>query len=322
MVAFYWLTLGYVVAPVLLGLLCRSLVKHQLVPDFFNRAPARFRALDQKVLLAGGIVVFLGLTGIVAGHKALGGDAPFWVMTIAPLAMYICTARLFYLRFKPQILKFSATRLAKWLFALLVFIAVWVSNVYTDSIFLHYTRIAPSDLPAAKTGVLAIVTVFVWVTLISLLTLVPYLLIALALGAMTPKKAAAEAVMCLSPASRQSPPSPPFAVTLILFGGLAFSSITPLNLLDYTSRNPELEPFVRKLIVFASFHLKDSQCTNNQPEGSRFAPLGYERLAVAIPDEEKGYLFKTLKCPNGDAAKAPEKKPQVSVPLEFDQQAL
>lgn len=320
MVAFYWLTLGYVVAPVLLGLLCRSLVKHQLVPDFFNRAPARFRALDQKVLLAGAIAVLLVPIGIVAGHKASGGDAPFWLMTVAPLAMYACTARLFYLRFKPQVLKFSSTRLAKWLFALLVFIAVWLSNVYTDSIVLNYTRIAPSDLPAAKTGVLAIVTVFVWVTLISFLTLALYCLVAMALSTMTPKKNAAEAVMCLSPAGHSKPQ--PFGITFILFGGLAFSSITPLNLVDYTSKNPAFEPFVRKLIAYASFHLKDSQCTNNQPEGSYFAPLGYERLAIAIPDEEKGYLFKTLKCPNGDAAKAPEKKPQISVPLELDQQAL
>ncbi|MCP1617050.1 MULTISPECIES: hypothetical protein [Pseudomonadaceae] len=75
-------------------------------------------------------------------------------------------------------------------------------------------------------------------------------------------------------------------------------------------------------IVFASLHLKDSQCTKNQPEGSRFAPLGYERLAIAIPDADKGYLFKTLKCPNGDADKAPETKLQVSVPLEFDQQEI
>ncbi|WP_165678069.1 hypothetical protein [Metapseudomonas otitidis] len=62
---------------------------------------------------------------------------------------------------------------------------------------------------------------------------------------------------------------------------------------------------------------------HQQPaRGQLLCPLGYERLAVAIPDEEKGYVFKTLKCPNGDAAKAPEKKPQISVPLELDQQAL
>jgi len=108
----------------------------------------------------------------------------------------------------------------------------------------------------------------------------------------------------------------------ILFLGLVITGVTPLNQVIYTSRSPAFEPFVHNLIVYASFHLKDSQCTNNQPEGSYFAPLGYERLAIAIPDEEKGYLFKTLKCPNGDAAKSPEKKPQISVPLELDQQAL
>ncbi|WP_236232555.1 hypothetical protein [Pseudomonas tohonis] len=322
MVVFYWLVMGYVIAPVLLGLLCRTLIRHHLVPDLINRVPARVRALDAKVLLAGGIVFFLGVMGIMVGHKASGGDAPFWLLIIAPLAMYVCTARLFYLRFQKLIVKYSATRIAKLLFALLVFIAVWLSNVYTDSVFLNYTRIAPSDLPAAKTGVLAIVTVFVWVTLISLLTLIPYFLMAVTMWAMTPKKVSAEAVLCLSPSTHQAPQSPPLSVTLILFAGLAFSSVSPLNLVDYTSRNPAFEPFVRKLIAFASFHLKESQCAGDQPAGSVFAPLGYERLAIAILDEEKGYLFKTLKCPNGDAAKVPERKPKVTVPLEFDQQAL
>lgn len=322
MVVFYWLILGYVITPILLGLLGRFLISNHLVPDPINRVPARVRAQDTKVLLAGGIVFFLVVMGIVTGHKASGGDVPFWLLVIAPLAMYVCTARLFYLRFQTLIVKYSATRIAKLLFALLVFIAVWLSNVYTDSVFLNYTRIAPSDLPAAKTGVLAIVTVFVWVTLISLLTFVPYFLMAVTMGAMTPRKMSPEAVLCLSPSTRQTPPPPPLSITLILFAGLALSIVSPLNLVNYTSRNPAFEPFVRKLIAYASFHLKDSQCAGDQPTGSVFAPLGYERLAIAIPDEEKGYLFITIKCPNGDAAKAPEKKPKVTVPLEFDQQSL
>lgn len=322
MVVFYWLVMGYVIAPVLLGLLCRTLIRHHLVPDLLNRVPARVRALDTKVLLAGGIVFFLGMMGIMTGHKASGGDAPFWLLVIAPLAMYVCTARLFYLRFQTLIVKYSATRIAKLLFALLVFIAVWLSNVYTDSVFLNYTRIAPSDLPAAKTGVLAIVTVFVWVTLISLLTFVPYFLMAVTMGAMTPRKVSPEALLCFSPSTRQTPQPPPLSITLILFAGLALSIVSPLNLVNYTSRNPAFEPFVRKLIAYASFHLKDSQCAGDQPAGSVFAPLGYERLAIAVPDEEKGYLFKTLKCPNGDAAKMPGKKPKVTIPMEFDQQEL
>ncbi|WIF69692.1 hypothetical protein QN096_11310 [Metapseudomonas otitidis] len=322
MVVFYWLALGYVVAPVLLGLLCRSLVKHQLVPDFFNRAPARFRALDHRVRLAGGIIAILWVMLIMAGHKASGGDLPFWLLASVTLALCIWSGCLFYLYFRSQILEFSATRLAKLLLALLTFLAVWLSNVYTDSIFLDYTRIPPSDLPVAKTGVLAIVTMFVWAALISMLTMIPYLVTAILAGRTTPRKAAADALMCPRPVSRQIPSPPPFSVSLILLVGLGFSSLIPLNLVAYTSNNPAFEPFVRNLIVYASFHLKDSQCTNNQPEGSYFAPLGYERLAVAIPDADKGYLFKTLKCPNGDAAKSPEKKPQASVPLEFDQQAL
>ncbi|WMR30992.1 hypothetical protein [Metapseudomonas otitidis] len=322
MLVLYWLFLICIVAPIFLYYLHRSLVKHLLVPDFFNRAPARFRALDHRVRLAGGIVAILGVMLIMTGHKASGGDLPFRLLASVTLALCICSGWLFYLCFRPQILEFLATRLANWLLALLTFIAVWLSNVYTDSIFLDYTRIPPSDLPVAKTGVLSIVTVFVWAALISMLTMIPYLVTAMLAGRTMPRKAAAEALMCPRPVSRQIPSPPPLSVTLILLVGLVFSSLIPLNLVNYISRNPAFEPFVRHLIVYASFHLKDSQCTNNQPEGSRFAPLGYERLAVAIPDEEKGYLFKTLKCPNGDAAKAPEKKPQVSVPLEFDQQDI
>lgn len=315
MVVFYWLALGYVVAPVLLGLLCRSLVKHQLMPDFFNRAPARIRALDQKVLLAGAIVVLLVPIGIMAGHKASGGDAPFWLMTVAPLAMYTCTARLFYLRFKPQVIKFSATRLAKWLFALLVFIAVWLSNVYTDSIVLNYTRIAPSDLPASKTGVLAIVTVFVWVTLINVLTLALYCLVAMALSTMTPKKAPAEAVMCLSPAGRSNPQ--PFGITHSLWW-TGLQQHHPAQLGGLHEQKSSLRTVRAQTHRVRILPLERQPVHQQPPRGQ----LGYERLAIAIPDEEKGYVFKTLKCPNGDAAKAPEKKPQISVPLELDQQAL
>lgn len=321
MVYLYWAFILCIIAPMLAGQLSRTLEQQHLVPDFTSRFPARVKALGEKVFLAQGIIFFLVLMLIVAGHKASGGDAPFLVMVIAPFAMYLCTARLFYLRFKVSIRRYSATQTAKLLLALLVFVAVWLSNVYTDSLFLTYTRIAPSDLPAAKTGVLAIVAVFVWVTLIALLTLAPYLFMAAAVGLME-LRSPAMAEMCVSPAKRESVPRWHNFTTFSLFMGLAVSCLSPLHLLDYTSKNPAFEPFVRKVIAFASFHLKDSQCASSQPDGSVFAPLGYERLAIAIPDQEKGYLFKTIKCPDGNAAKAPDKKPTVTVPLEFDQQSL
>lgn len=321
MVYLYWGFVIFFLLPALTGQIGRTLEQQHLTPNFARRFPARVKALGEPVLLAYTIIFCLALLLLATGHRMSGGDAPFSLRIIAPLTMYFLTARLFYLRYKLQIHKYSSTRPAKLLFTLLVFFAVWLSNVYTDYLFLTYTRIAPSDLPAAKTGVLAIVAAVVWVALISMLTIIPYIFMAVVVGVMKPRPTD-DAEMCMSPAKRVSIPRWHNFISFSLFLGLAFGSTSPLYLLDYASKNPSFEPFVRRVITFASFHLKDSQCTNNQPEGSRFAPLGYERLAVAIPDEGKGYLFKTLKCPNGDAAKAPEKKPQVSVPLEFDQQEI
>lgn len=321
MVYLYWTFIFCFVAPLLAGQLSRTLEQQHLVPDFTTRFPARVKALGEKALLAQGIIFFLALMLIVSGHKVSGGDTPFWVMIIAPFAIYLCTARLFYLRFKMSIHKYSASQPTKLLLAVLVFLAVWISHVYTDYLFLTYTRIPPSELPVAKTGVLVIVTSFVWVTLIALLTLIPYLLMAAAVGLME-LRPSAKAEMCLSPANRASVPRWHNFTTFSLFIGLAVCCLSPLHLLDYTSKNPAFEPFVRQVIVFASFRLKDSQCAGNQPAGSVFAPLGYERLAIAIPDEEQGYLFKTIKCPDGNAAEAPKKKPKVTVPLERDQQQI
>lgn len=322
MIYLYWAFIVCFLFPLLVGLISRKIKLLQLEPDFSTRFPAYFKALDKKVPLAYGINGALLVMLIVYGHKVVAGDVPFLVLIIAPLVMYICTARLFYLRFKDLLLKYSAARVTKVLFALLVFLAVWLSNVYTDSVFINYTRIASSDLPTAKAGVLAIVTIFVWVMLLSMLILIPYLLMAFTIRVATPAATSSEAIMCAKPKILNSPPLPSSHVTFTLFFGLAFSSMSAPHLVSYTSKNPAFEPFVRKLIAYASFHLEESQCAGRQPKGSVFAPLGYERLAIAIPDEEKGYLFKTIKCPDGNAPNALTKKPKVTVPLEFDQQSL
>lgn len=312
---FYWLTLVCVVTPALLGLLCRSLYKRRVVLS------SAIRALSERELVARVIIVSVGAMVILYGHIICGGDDPFLLMILAPIPIYICTARLFYLCFKAQILTYSKPLLVRG-FALVMFIVAWLCNVYTDNVFLQYTRTLPSDLPAAKAGVQIIVTALVWVTLLSIPAATLYCVVGILQDVLSSDRPPRKALLCLNPPTHYALPRQPRAVMRILFLGLVITGVTPLNQVIYTSRSPAFEPFVHNLIVYASFHLKDSQCTNNQPEGSYFAPLGYERLAIAIPDEEKGYLFKTLKCPNGDAAKSPEKKPQISVPLELDQQAL
>ncbi|MCY1356728.1 hypothetical protein D9M71_563150 [compost metagenome] len=204
-------------------------------------------------------------------------------------------------------------------FTFITLTVVWLSNVYADLIIIDFTRINPSDIASAKAAVVTIVTIFLSALAVSLLALIPYAILALALDHFSARKRKPEianmwlGLRGLIPEESRKKPS--IFVNGVLVIGLGFSAVIPLTILDYTVKDPAFEPFVRKLIVFASFHMQESECAGPQPDGSRFALLSDDRLGIAIPDKAKGFVFNVVKCPKGNASGRLKIEPKVTVSL-------
>lgn len=323
MFVLYVLFMLYFVLPFASGYAVRRIIKTGMVPHFYSKALTSIRKASSLAWLAFIIIATMSLS-IVLGIGAVLApwEPPLWALNGTVLLVFICTGAMSYLRFRDLIVQTAAHRLAKLFYAILILAVVWVSNIYADATILDYTKINPSDIYSAKAGVLAVTTLMIWIMVISAASLIHYIvhLLYIASAASTYNKFN---IAILEPGLR-SRPNPALHNNFINFSfaaGLALCSIGPLGSLAATSQDPSFEPFLRKLIVFASFHMGQSPCAGTQPEGTRLAQLGYDRIAIATQDKDKGYVFEIRKCAKADVSKEGA-KPKVDVSLPSRQYAL
>ncbi|WP_271105874.1 hypothetical protein [Pseudomonas tohonis] len=323
MFVLYVLFMLYFALPFASGYAVHRIIKAGMVPHFYSKALTRIKKASFLAWLAFIITTTLSLS-IVLGIGAVLApwETPLWALNSTVLLVFICTGAMSYLRFRDLIVRTAAHRLVKLFYGLLILAVVWVSNIYADATILDYTKINPSDIYSAKAGVLAVTTLMMWVMVISAASLIPYI-VHLFYIASAASKYNKFNIAILEPGLR-SKPNPALHNNFINFSfaaGLALCSTGPISSLAATSKDPSFEPFLRKLIVFASFHMGQSPCAGTQPDGTRLAQLGYDRIAIATPDKDKGYVFEVRKCTKTEAAKE-EAKPKVGVSLPSGQYAL
>ncbi len=317
MLVAYWLAITYVVLPILIGLITRKIERERLSPYLLSQVQARISSATRTKKAAAVVSTGLGIFVLLLGHRWAGGSLSLWVSAVLSVTIFLSTSALLYLRFQSTIKSLIEFRMSKFVLSVLIVSVAWISNVYADVLMISIAGdINPSDLPSAKAGILAIVGLMAWTAVVSLLAFIPYFLLALSPTFLISEKSLRAKSSLFLKLPQHAPKRPATVmIDLTLFVGLAFSIIAPLHVIDLTNRNGAFEPFLRNLVTFASFHAKQNTCAGPQPNGSRFAMIGYERVAVAVPDQELGYRFKLVKCPPSQRVERNPSKEKAQVAL-------
>lgn len=165
---------------------------------------------------------------------------------------------------------------------------VTASKIFADMAIAELANLPPQELPGAQLLLTVIMQPALALTAAALFlgyASVPLTFIALAWWIHQEIKATNGARPTLLTAS--------YTCTIL---AIVISTVILLTLTHGMLTKSFYEKRLRSAIVHSAFHLPPSYCGLPDAEGAAVAPLKYHRAALAMPDQDKGYVFSTLPC--------------------------
>lgn len=235
--------------------------------------------------------------------------ASIWKMLGGPLSPSIGKGLLLLTCFTSTIFSIRHHRLVEkfknhswWLTlftAMATYILIIIASAYGDSYIFNHTRIDPQKFPLGQKAVSAVILITIWcyiaTFILSIITLAKYIWDAATLhfSPYFPEKSLGVRLnrrdYKSSTAHKRSN-----AAKTISNAGAMFTIIILLNFWDYISN--QYSRILQETLVFASFHLRPSDCgIRTNDSDSWLAPIDNELAVLAIL-KNSSYKFETVDC--------------------------
>ncbi|WP_312230156.1 hypothetical protein [Pseudomonas sp.] len=299
MIPLYILFLLYVVLPIIAAVAPGAALKHGLItlsPEL--RLTSKYKHLGAENYCAALVVTGIALLILLFGFVVAGGSVSKWVTGAVMLLIAASSLTLFIITFKATQIYQRHPTAFKIASSLATVGVVFIANIYADAHLVRSIGVNGSDLPSAHRAVTIMLSIVWWAMLLTFISLGLYFITGLvwtarSINSANDRKKRLSFVMLAGSERHEKSKE---HVYRILFVGLAFTALIPINLVQSVAQNKRLDRWANELTVFASFHLGEHRCFTGAVESTRFALVGSDRVIAAAPDKLLGFTYELRRC--------------------------
>lgn len=299
MTSLYIVFLLYVVLPVCAAVASSAALEHGLITlSPKGRMTSKCRQLGAENYFAALVVLGIALLILLFGFVAAGGAVSKWVTGAVMLVISTSSLAMFIITFKATQIYQRHPMAFKIASSVATVGVVFIANIYADAHLVQSTGVNGTDLPSAHRAVTIMLSFVWWAMLLTLVSLGLYLITGLvwtgrSINSANERRKQLSFLMLGNNARHEKSKE---HLYLILFVGLAFTALIPINLVQSVAQNKRLDRWANELTVFASFHLGEHRCFPGAVRDSRFALVGSDRVIAAAPDKQLGFTYELRRC--------------------------